>query len=78
MTVDPSKDPLLQPFQLKHLTLRNWLMSTAHEPSYSEDDVPKDRYRLYSSYQTRHNYAAAFCDFANQSWRIEWPQTGTS
>jgi 2,4-dienoyl-CoA reductase-like NADH-dependent reductase (Old Yellow Enzyme family)/threonine dehydrogenase-like Zn-dependent dehydrogenase len=40
-------DPLLQPFQLKHLTLRNRLMSTAHEPSYSEDGMPKDRYRLY-------------------------------
>jgi N-methyl-L-proline demethylase len=42
-----SKDPLLQPFQLKHLTLRNRIMSTSHEPSYSEDGMPKDRYRLY-------------------------------
>ena len=41
------KDPLLQPFQLKHLTLRNRIMSTAHEPAYSEDGMPKDRYRLY-------------------------------
>jgi 2,4-dienoyl-CoA reductase-like NADH-dependent reductase (Old Yellow Enzyme family)/threonine dehydrogenase-like Zn-dependent dehydrogenase len=38
---------LLRPFQLKHLTLRNRLMSTAHEPSFSEDGMPKDRYRLY-------------------------------
>jgi len=42
-----SKDPLLQPFQLKHLTLRNRIMSTAHEPAYSEDGMPKQRYRLY-------------------------------
>ncbi len=42
-----STDPLLQPYQLKHLTLRNRLMSTAHEPAYSEDGMPKDRYRLY-------------------------------
>jgi 2,4-dienoyl-CoA reductase-like NADH-dependent reductase (Old Yellow Enzyme family)/thioredoxin reductase len=42
-----SKDPLLQPFHLKHLTLRNRIMSTAHEPFYSEDGMPKDRYRLY-------------------------------
>jgi N-methyl-L-proline demethylase len=42
-----SKDPLLQPFQLKQLTLRNRIMSTAHEPAYSEDGMPKDRYRLY-------------------------------
>jgi 2,4-dienoyl-CoA reductase-like NADH-dependent reductase (Old Yellow Enzyme family) len=42
-----SKDPLLQPFRLRHLTLRNRFMSTAHEPSYSEDGMPKERYRLY-------------------------------
>ena len=42
-----SRDPLLQPFRLKHLTLRNRVMSTAHEPAYSEDGMPKDRYRLY-------------------------------
>ncbi|WP_420565350.1 FAD-dependent oxidoreductase [Thalassobaculum sp.] len=42
-----STDPLLQPYQLKHLTLRNRLMSTAHEPSYSEDGMPTERYRLY-------------------------------
>lgn len=40
-------DPLLQPYRLKHLTLRNRLMTTAHEPAYSEDGLPKDRYRLY-------------------------------
>jgi 2,4-dienoyl-CoA reductase-like NADH-dependent reductase (Old Yellow Enzyme family) len=40
-------DPLLQPYRLRHLTLRNRLMSTSHEPSYSEDGMPKDRYRLY-------------------------------
>lgn len=42
-----SRDPLLQPYSLKHLTLRNRLMATAHEPAYSEDGLPKDRYRLY-------------------------------
>lgn len=42
-----SSDPLLQPFQLKHLTLRNRLMSTAHEPAYSENGMPKERYRAY-------------------------------
>lgn len=40
-------DPLLRPYQLRHLTLRNRIMSTSHEPSYSEDGMPKDRYRLY-------------------------------
>ncbi len=42
-----SKDPLLQPFQLKHLTLRNRIMTTSHEPAYGDDGMPKDRYRLY-------------------------------
>src|SRR4029079_18921054 len=42
-----SNDPLLQPFRLKHLTLKNRVMSTRHEPSYSEDGMPKERYRLY-------------------------------
>ncbi|MBM7047411.1 NADH:flavin oxidoreductase [Rhizobium lusitanum] len=42
-----SNDPLLQPYQLKHLTLKNRIMSTAHEPAYSEDGMPTDRYRLY-------------------------------
>ena len=42
-----STDPLLQPYQLKHLTLKNRIMSTAHEPAYSEDGMPKERYRLY-------------------------------
>ena len=42
-----STDPLLQPFQLKHLTIRNRFLSTAHEPAYTEDGMPRDRYRLY-------------------------------
>jgi 2,4-dienoyl-CoA reductase-like NADH-dependent reductase (Old Yellow Enzyme family)/thioredoxin reductase len=42
-----SNDPLLQPYQLRHLTLRNRIMSTAHEPNYHEDGMPKERYRLY-------------------------------
>lgn len=40
-------DPLLSPFQLKTLTLRNRIVSTSHEPAYSEDGLPKDRYRAY-------------------------------
>nr|WP_316657125.1 NADH:flavin oxidoreductase [uncultured Gellertiella sp.] len=42
-----SGDPLLQPYQLKHLTLKNRIMSTAHEPNYSDEGMPKERYRLY-------------------------------
>ncbi|WP_216589132.1 NADH:flavin oxidoreductase [Streptomyces brasiliscabiei] len=40
-------DPLLQPFQLKHLTLRNRVVSTSHEPAFGEEGMPQDRYRAY-------------------------------
>lgn len=40
-------DPLLQPFQLKHLSLRNRIMITAHEPAYTENGMPTARYRAY-------------------------------
>lgn len=47
MDATPSDDPLLQPFTLKHLALRNRVFSSSHEPAYSEEGMPKDRYRLY-------------------------------
>ena len=42
-----TNDPLLQPYRLKHLTLRNRIMTTSHEPAYAEDGLPKERYRAY-------------------------------
>src|SRR6187200_2931480 len=42
-----STDPLLSPFRLKNLTLRNRIVSTSHEPAYGEDGLPRDRYRAY-------------------------------
>ena len=43
-----SNDPLLQPYRLKHLTLRNRIVVTSHEPAYCDDGLPKDRYRAYT------------------------------
>ena len=40
-------DPLLLPYKIKHLEFKNRLMISAHEPSYAEEGLPKDRYRLY-------------------------------
>lgn len=40
-------DPLLSPFTLRHLRLRNRVFSSAHEPAYSEDGMPKERYAAY-------------------------------
>ncbi|OLP53021.1 N-methylproline demethylase [Rhizobium rhizosphaerae] len=48
-----SNDPLLQPFQLKHLTLRNRIIVTSHEPAYPEDGMPKGRYRAYTVERAR-------------------------
>ncbi len=42
-----SNDPLLQPYQLKNLTLKNRIMMTSHEPAYPEDGMPKELYREY-------------------------------
>ncbi|MEX3314268.1 FAD-dependent oxidoreductase [Sulfitobacter sp. PS-8MA] len=49
----PGTDPLLTPFRLKHLTLRNRVMITGHEPAYPEDGMPKTRYRLYHEERAR-------------------------
>lgn len=48
-----SSDPLLQPFQLRHLTLRNRILLTSHEPAYTEDGMPKSRYRAYHAERAR-------------------------
>ncbi len=47
------KDPLLQPFTLKGLTLRNRIMSTSHAPGYVVDGRPQERYRLYHREKAR-------------------------
>jgi 2,4-dienoyl-CoA reductase-like NADH-dependent reductase (Old Yellow Enzyme family) len=46
-------DPLLAPFQLKNLRLRNRIVSTSHEPAYAEDGLPKLRYQLYHEEKAR-------------------------
>jgi 2,4-dienoyl-CoA reductase-like NADH-dependent reductase (Old Yellow Enzyme family)/thioredoxin reductase len=43
-----SNDPLLQPYQLKHLKLRNRIIVTSHEPAYPEEGMPKERYLAYT------------------------------
>ena len=47
--MNTKKDFLLEPFKLKHLKFKNRIMLSAHEPSYAEDGMPKERYRLYHS-----------------------------
>ncbi len=40
-------DPLLQPFTLNGLTLKNRVASTPHAPAYAENGMPGERYQLY-------------------------------
>ena len=54
-----SNDPLLQPYGLKHLALRNRIMTTSHEPAYPEDGMPKDRYRAYHEERAKAGVALA-------------------
>jgi len=54
-----SKDPLLQPYQLKHLTFKNRIMTTSHEPAYPEYGMPKERYRAYHEERAKAGVALA-------------------
>ena len=47
LNMSPENDPLLQPFQLKKLRLKNRIMTTSHEPAYPEDGMPKAKYLAY-------------------------------
>jgi 2,4-dienoyl-CoA reductase-like NADH-dependent reductase (Old Yellow Enzyme family) len=42
-----TNDPLLQPFQLKHLTLKNRVMSTSHACGLHDAGMPGERYQAY-------------------------------
>ncbi|MEM7294854.1 MAG: hypothetical protein AAF420_15850 [Pseudomonadota bacterium] len=48
-----SRDPLLQPFSIKHLTLRNRIISTSHAIGYQHDGMPKERYQRYHEEKAR-------------------------
>ena len=47
MTRHTQLDPLLEPFAIRHLRLRNRVVSTSHEPAYSVDGLPTERYIAY-------------------------------
>ena len=53
MTIPPSKDPLLQPFTLGKLTLRNRIVSTSHASMNDDNGMPADRYQAYHEEKAR-------------------------
>ena len=46
-------DPLLQPFDLAGLRLRNRIFSSSHSPGYNVDGTPSDRYVRYHEEKAR-------------------------
>ena len=40
-------DPLLEPFRLGHVQLRNRIFSSSHAPGYNTDGIPNERYMAY-------------------------------
>ena len=48
-----STDPLLLPFQIRHVQLRNRIMSTSHACGLEEGGMPKDRYQRYQEEKAR-------------------------
>ncbi len=42
-----STDPLLEPFTIGHVTLKNRIFSSSHAPGYNTDGVPNERYMAY-------------------------------
>jgi 2,4-dienoyl-CoA reductase-like NADH-dependent reductase (Old Yellow Enzyme family) len=42
-----SRDPLFQPLKIKHLVLKNRIMSTSHASGMDDDSMPGERYQRY-------------------------------
>jgi 2,4-dienoyl-CoA reductase-like NADH-dependent reductase (Old Yellow Enzyme family) len=42
-----NSEALLKPLTIRHLTIRNRVMSTSHAPGYGKDGKPQERYQLY-------------------------------
>jgi 2,4-dienoyl-CoA reductase-like NADH-dependent reductase (Old Yellow Enzyme family)/thioredoxin reductase len=47
------RDPLLQPFRIKHVTLKNRVMSTSHAAGLEVEGMPVERYQLYHEGKAR-------------------------
>ncbi|MCZ6838097.1 MAG: N-methylproline demethylase, partial [Alphaproteobacteria bacterium] len=52
-TGDATADPLLRPFRLKHLALKNRVMSTSHACGLHDGGMPAERYQRYHEEKAR-------------------------
>ena len=70
---DAASDPLLQPFRLKHLILKNRIMSTSHACGLVEDGMPSERYQRYHEAKARGGLALTmFGGSSNVSPESAW------
>ena len=70
---DTTSDPLLRPFRLKHLTLKNRIMSTSHACGLVEDGMPSERYQRYHEAKARGGLALTmFGGSSNVSPESAW------
>ena len=68
-----ARDPLLRPFLLKHLTLRNRIMSTSHACGLVEGGMPGERYQRYHEAKARGGLALTmFGGSSNVSPESAW------
>ena len=66
-------DPLLQPFRLKHLVLRNRIMSTSHACGLADGGMPSERYQRYHEAKARGGLALTmFGGSSNVSPESAW------
>ena len=69
----PADDPLLRPFRLKHLTLRNRIMSTSHACGLAEGGMPAERYQRYHEVKAKGGIALTmFGGSSNVSPDSQW------
>ena len=48
-----NRDPLLQPLRIKHVRLKNRVMSTSHAAGLEVDGMPVERYQAYHEGKAR-------------------------
>ena len=70
---DTTSDPLLRPFRLKHLTLKNRIMSTSHACGLADGGMPSERYQRYHEAKARGGVALTmFGGSSNVSPDSDW------
>ena len=73
VTKDTRSDPLLRPFRLKHLTLKNRIMSTSHACGLVEGGMPSERYQRYHAAKAKGGLALTmFGGSSNVSPESAW------